>query len=313
LNIWNGSEYFPKGRPKMVASIGNYDGVHVGHQEILRGVVEDAHRLGLPSLLITFDPHPVAVVAPQRNPKRLQTREQKLRALEATGLSDLLILEFDHHLASYTGQEFFSNTLLPIIEFEAIHVGGNFRFGRDRSGDVELLGSLGEQQRFKVHGRPAIKLDDEPISSSAIRKAVSEGRIDVARRMLGRPFALIGEVVRGDGRGSQLHYPTANMAVENEMIPAGGVYVTETVALASRYPSVSNIGYRPTFGGRDLRVETHLLDFEGDLYTERLEIRFLARIRDEMRFDSAVQLGDQIARDRAAAEAYFQNMQTSFQ
>jgi len=261
----------------MVASIGNYDGVHVGHQEILRGAVQDARRLGLPSLLITFDPHPVAIVAPQRNPKRLQTREQKLRALEATGLSDLLILEFDHRLASYSGEEFFSNTLLPIIEFEAIHVGGNFRFGRDRSGDLELLSSIGERQRFKVHGRPAIKLDDEPISSSAIRKAVSAGRVDLARRLLGRPFALIGEVVRGDGRGARLHYPTANLAVENEMIPAGGVYVTETVALASRYPSVSNVGYRPTFGGRDLTVETH------------------------------------IARDRAAAEAYFQNMQTNFQ
>jgi riboflavin kinase/FMN adenylyltransferase len=198
------------------------------------------------------------------------------------------------------------------MELEAIHVGMNFRFGRQRSGDMELLRAIGEQHAFEVHGRPAVMLGEDPISSSAIRKAVAAGRVELARRMLGRPFALIGEVIRGDGRGKKLHYPTANLAVENEMVPDGGVYVTETLALASRHPSVSNVGYRPTFGGRELTVETHLLDFEGDLYTERVEVRFLARIRDEMRFDDALQLGNQIARDKAAAEAYFQNMQMSF-
>jgi riboflavin kinase/FMN adenylyltransferase len=198
------------------------------------------------------------------------------------------------------------------MDFETIHVGGNFRFGKQRSGDLELLAAIGERQGFKVHGSSAVKLGSEPISSSFIRKAVAGGDVEHARRMLGRPFAVIGEVIRGDGRGASLHYPTANLAVENEMIPAGGVYVTETVALASRYPSVSNIGYRPTFGGRELRIETHLMDFEGDLYSERVEVRFLARIRDEMRFEDPLQLGDQIARDRAAAEAYFQNMQTEF-
>jgi riboflavin kinase/FMN adenylyltransferase len=312
VNIWNGRDYFPAGRPRVVASIGNYDGVHRGHQRILHGVVEQARSSGLPGLLITFDPHPTAIVAPQRNPKRLQTREQKLRALEAIGLSDLLILEFGHRLASYSGEEFFSEILLPIVELEAIHVGENFRFGRDRGGDLELLANLGERHGFEVHGSPAVRLGDEPISSSAIRKAVAAGDVDHARRMLGRPFALIGEVVRGDGRGARLHYPTANLAVENEMVPSVGVYVTETAALASRYPSVSNVGYRPTFGGRELTVETHIFEFDGDLYTERLEIRFLARIRDEMCFSGEVELGDQIARDRAAAEAFFRNMQTDY-
>jgi riboflavin kinase/FMN adenylyltransferase len=312
VNIWNGRDYFPKGRPKVVASIGNYDGVHLGHQEILRGVVDDAAGRRLPSLLITFDPHPVAIVAPQRSPKRLQTREQKLKALEKTGLSDLLILEFDHRLASYSGEDFFSKVLLPVMELDAIHVGMNFRFGKQRSGDLELLGNIGKEHGFAVHGRPAVKLGDDPISSSSIRNAVSEGRVELARQMLGRPFSLIGEVIHGDGRGTGLHYPTANLAVENEMVPAAGVYVTETHALASRYPSVSNVGYRPTFRGRELTVESHLLEFEGDLYTERVEVRFLARIRDEMCFDDALQLGDQIARDKAAAEAYFLNMQTSF-
>ncbi len=309
MKIWNGSEYFPKGRPKVVASIGNYDGVHLGHQEILRHVVSAARLRGIPALLISFDPHPAAIIAPHRNPKRLQTREQKLNSLEIAGLSDLLILGFDRRMASLTGEEFFTEVIFPIMELESLHVGENFRFGRGRTGDLELLGKLGERHGFEVQGHAAIELDGKMVSSSAIRREVAQGRVEQARLMLGRPFALIGEVVRGEGRGSYLRFPTANLAVENEMIPAGGVYITETVALASRNPSVSNIGYRPTFEGKDLTVETHLLDFEGDLYTERIEIRFLARIRDEMRFDSALELGDQIARDRAAAEAYFRNMQ----
>jgi riboflavin kinase/FMN adenylyltransferase len=312
VKIWNGSEYFPKGRPKVVASIGNYDGVHLGHQEILHQVVGASRSTGLPSLLISFDPHPAAIIAPHRNPKRLQTREQKLNCLERTGLSDLLILGFDRRMASVTGEEFFTEVLFPIMEFESIHVGRNFKFGRNRAGDLELLNDIGARHGFEVQGCPAVELDGAIISSSSIRRAVAEGRVEDARGMLGRPFALIGEVVSGEGRGAGMQFPTANLAVENEMVPASGVYVTETVALASRYPSVSNVGYRPTFDGKDLTVETHLLDFEGDLYTERIEIRFLARIRDEMRFDSALELGNQIARDKAAAEAYFQNMQTSF-
>jgi riboflavin kinase/FMN adenylyltransferase len=312
VKIWNGSEYFPKGRPRVVASIGNYDGVHLGHQEILRQVVSAARSATAPSLLISFDPHPAAIVAPQRNPKRLQTREQKLHSLEQTGLSDFLILGFDRRMASLTGEDFFTEVIFPLMEIESIHVGENFKFGRDRAGDLGLLRELGARHGFEVQGCPAVELDGETISSSAIRRAVTEGRVEQARRMLGRPFALIGEVIKGEGRGSDMRFPTANLAVENELTPAGGVYVTETVALASRYPSVSNVGFRPTFEGKDLAVETHLLDFEGDLYTERIEIRFLARIRDEMRFDSALELGNQIARDRAAAEAYFRNMQIGF-
>jgi riboflavin kinase/FMN adenylyltransferase len=157
-----------------------------------------------------------------------------------------------------------------------------------------------------VEGVPPVQIDGMTVSSSAIREAVQAGRVEQAYRMLGRPFAALGEVVPGQGRGAEIQFPTANMAVENEMIPAVGVYVTETLALASRYRSVTNVGVRPTFGGQDLTVETHLLDFDDDLYTERIEVRFLARIRDEMRFESAVELGDQIARDRAAAEAFFE-------
>jgi riboflavin kinase/FMN adenylyltransferase len=307
MRIFNGIDRLAELPGPLAASIGNYDGVHLGHQEILKRVVSEANRLGNPSMLITFDPHPAAVVAPERRPRHLQTRRQKLDSLEATGLTDLLILAFTPDLAALSGEEFFTKVLAPHIRFASIHVGDNFRFGRDRGADVATLRRIGESAGFVVDGVPPVQLDGMPVSSSAIRKAVELGRVEQASRMLGRPFGVLGEVVPGDGRGTEIQFPTANIAVENEMIPAVGVYVTETQALASRHRSVTNVGVRPTFGGREVIVETHLLDFDDDLYTERIEVRFLARIRDELRFANAVELGDQIARDLAAAEAFFEN------
>jgi len=308
MNIWNGMESLPDDMPPVVASIGKCDGVHLGHQEIMRRVAAEAQHRAVPALLISFDPHPTAVVAPDRLPRLIQTRRQKLDCLEQTGLTDFLILEFDQALASLSGERFFVDVLLPRLRFSALFVGENFRFGRDRGGDLSSLQEIGEREGFEVHGVEPVVLDGEIVSSSAIRGAVESGNLDSATRMLGRPFALSGEVVEGTGRGRELQFPTANLLVETELLPRSGVYVTETVALASRHPSVTNVGVRPTFSGRELTVESHLLDFDDDLYTERVEVRFLARVRDEMRFESPMELADQIARDRAAAMSYFQNV-----
>lgn len=308
MNIWNGVQSLPSDMPPVVASIGKCDGVHLGHQEIMRRVAAEARRLDLPALLISFDPHPTAVVAPHRLPRLIQTRRQKLDCLEQTGLTDFLILEFDDAMASLSGDRFFIDVLLSKLRFSALFVGRNFRFGRERSGDLALLQDIGEREDFKVHGVEPVVVDGEIVSSSAIRDSVDSGDVEQAARMLGRPFALSGEVIEGKGRGRELHFPTANLLVETELLPSAGVYVTETVALASRHPSVTNVGVRPTFSGRELTVESHLLDFDDDLYTERVEVRFLARIRDEMRFDNPMELADQIARDRAAALSYFQNV-----
>jgi riboflavin kinase/FMN adenylyltransferase len=185
-------------------------------------------------------------------------------------------------------------------------VGESFRFGRAREGDVARLRRIGAAQGFEVHVVRPVLRDGETASSSIIRAAVSAGQVERARRLLGRPFELQGRVVRGDGRGRRLRYPTANVEVENELYPSNGVYITETVVLATRFASLANVGTRPTFLGRTRTVESHLLDYEGDLYDEPLSLRFLARIRDEMRFANASELADQIARDRAAAESYFQ-------
>lgn len=311
MNIWNGIDAFPADAPGVVATIGNYDGVHLGHQAILRQVVEDARAHELRSLLITFEPHPLTIIAPERKPRLLQTRGQKLEALERTELDDLLILSFDLELAALGGEEFFDQLLADRIPFRSVRVGENFRFGHDRQGDVELLRRIGIRRGFEIHGLPTVEIDGTVVSSTAIRAALDAGDVALARRMLGRPFLIAGEVVRGDGRGRTLNCPTANIRTDNEVLPGPGVYVTETLVLANRFPSVANVGYRPTFDGKALTVETHLLGVDEDLYDEPVELCFLERLRDEVRFDDVSELADQLARDRAAAEAFFQNQSLS--
>lgn len=307
--VWNGIDRVPRDTGPVVATVGNFDGVHLGHRAILDSTLRVARHRGFLSVLVTFEPHPLAVVDPLRRPRLLMTRRQKLEALEATGLGAVLIQEFTPELAASSGEEFFSNHLENRLQLAAVHVGENFRFGHGRAGDLALLRGIGAASGFEVVGVPPVTLDSEVVSSSSIRRRVEDGDVERARRMLGRPFAVTGEVVRGEGRGRSLDFPTANLDVENEILPRRGVYVTQTVALALRLPSVTNVGVRPTFGGSGMTVETHLIDFDDDLYGERMEVRFLARIRDEKRFETPSALADQIARDRAAAVAFFHNLQ----
>lgn len=304
--VWNGIDQVPTDPRPAVATIGNFDGVHLGHQAILRRTVADARARGALSLLVTFDPHPTSVVAPSRAPHLLQTRRQKLDVLEACGLDAVLILRFDTAFSNLSPQAFATDFLVERLRVVSLHVGESFRFGHDRSGDIAVLCTLGSHLGFEVTGVPAVRVHGEAVSSSAIRRAVEEGDVDRARRMLGRPYAIEGEVVQGDGRGRTLDFPTANLAVDGNLIPHRGVYVTETKLLASRFPSVTNIGTRPTFGGGALIVETHLIDFDENIVGDRAEIGFLARLREEKRFPTPRELADQIARDRAAAVAYFQ-------
>jgi riboflavin kinase/FMN adenylyltransferase len=308
MNVWNTLDAFPTGREPICATIGNFDGVHLGHRAILASVIDAAKQRSSPSLLISFDPHPLAVVAPSRGPRLLQTRRQKLETLESTGLDGMLMLPFDRELAALTGEEFFGSYLAQRIRFATIHVGSNFRFGRARGGDIRLLQSLGADLGFSVVAVPPVSVDGEPVSSSAIRTAIEAGDVAKARAFLGRPFAVTGEVLHGEGRGRTLGFPTANIAVDNETVPRRGVYVTETTAFGARYPSITNVGVRPTFGGTTLAVESHLIDVDEDLYGERIEVRFLARLRDEATFAGPAELADQLARDLAAATAYFSGL-----
>jgi riboflavin kinase/FMN adenylyltransferase len=305
MKVWNGVDDLPDGRTAVVASIGNYDGVHRGHQAILESAVKRARRLDLPAALITFDPHPLTIVAPDRRPDLVQTRRQKLRSLERTGIEEVLIVRFDSALAQLEGESFFEDYLLPRYPLAAVHVGRNFRFGKGRRGDAGLLAEIGRRSGFEVESAKAVELDGQTVSSSAVRTAVREGDVALAKRLLGRPFALTGLVARGEARGRELGFPTANLESDNMLLPRTGVYFTEVRALAGRHTGMTNVGLRPTFGGERLSVETHLLDFDQDLYGQRIEVLFLERLRDEQVFDAPTELADQLARDRAAAESFF--------
>ncbi len=307
MKIWNHIERYPKNAGPVVATIGNYDGVHRGHRLILSDVVGSAMARKLTSLLITFDPHPLEVIAPERRPRLLQTRGQKLESLESADLDAVLILKFDRELAALTGERFFQSVLDSRVDLAEVRIGENFRFGHDRAGGVELLTAIGDRRGFTVVSVPAVKIDGVTVSSSRTRALIRDGKMEPAAEMLGRPYAIRGEVTHGDGRGRKLHYPTANLAARNELLPLTGVYVTEVVVGAARHASVTNVGSRPTFRSGGVGVETHLIDFEGDLYGEIMEVRFLARIRGEEKFADGVELSDQIARDLAAAEAFFEN------
>ena len=307
--VWNGIERVPPDISPVVATVGNFDGVHSGHRAILESAVAAARRRRSRSVLVTFEPHPLSVVDPRRRPRLLMTRRQKLEALEATGVDVVLILAFGPEMAALEGEEFFLRTLGTRLPLAALHVGESFRFGRGRAGDLNVLRRIGASGGIEVVGVAPVRVDGVVVSSSAIRSLVEEGDVERARRMLGRPFAVTGLVARGEGRGRSLLFPTANVDVENEILPRRGVYVTETIVLALRVHSVTNVGTRPTFDGSALTVETHLIDFDDDLYGERVEVRFLARIRDEKRFASPPELADQLARDRAAAVAFFHNLE----
>jgi riboflavin kinase / FMN adenylyltransferase len=288
-----------------VATIGNFDGVHRGHRAILDRVLERSRAAKGPSLVITFDPHPLKVLAPERAPRMIVTRRQKLALLEAAGIEAVLVLTFDTALASVGAAAFVADYLAAGLALRAVYVGANFNFGRGREGNAATLVSL-----CAVHGITAEEVGEvrylgSPISSSRIRRAIAAGEVELACELLGRPFAVEGTVTHGAGRGAALGVPTANLKVDNDLVPQDGVYVTTTRLASGTFPSVTNIGSRPTFPDQAFAVETHLLDTAPDLYGQPIEIAFLGRLRAELRFDSPKALVEQIHRDIGRAQAFF--------
>jgi riboflavin kinase/FMN adenylyltransferase len=288
-----------------VATIGNFDGLHRGHQAIVGRVLERGRQTGRPTLLITFDPHPLKVLAPDRAPLMLTTPRQKLALFETTGIEFVLVLPFTVELAGVTAEGFIRDYLARDLGAREVYVGANFNFGRDRAGNADLLLHLCGELGIRAETVPEVRSLGSPISSSRIRRAVLAGEVELARELLGRPYAVEGTVVHGDARGAALGFPTANLAAMNELIPQDGVYVTEAVVDGRVLPAVTNIGGRPTFAGSSYALETHVLDDPGDLYDRPMEVRFHARLRKEIRFDSAQALVGQVRKDVERAREYF--------
>lgn len=288
---------------KSCLAIGVFDGVHLGHQQIIRQTIADARQHGALALVLTFDQHPNAVVAPDRVPPLIYSLPQKIRAIESLGSDALLLVHFDRAFSEQTGETFIRQLARDLGRIHSVCVGADFTFGHRRSGNVASLRQLGVELQFAVHGLAAVALDGQTISSTRIREAIRAGELDVASQMLGRTYSLAGHVVRGDQLGQKLGFSTANLDVCGLVLPPTGVYAAHASVGGQRHRAVLNIGHRPTLAqsAAQLRVEVHLLDFAGDLYGQELEAAFVEKLRDEQRFANLDALKSQIARDIADA------------
>jgi riboflavin kinase/FMN adenylyltransferase len=284
---------------KVCLAIGFFDGVHLGHQQIIRQTISDARQHDAVAVVLTFDKHPNSIVAPDKVPPLIYSLPQKLCAIESLGADALLLIHFDKKFSEHTGEEFIRGLTRDFGKVHSICVGADFVFGHKRSGNVELLKKLGSEIGFQVHGLAAVSLDGEVVSSTRIRETIRAGNFDAASQMLGRTYAISGRVVEGDKLGHKLGFPTANLDATNLILPPNGVYSGCTKLKGQFYRVALNIGLRPTVASAkpQLRVEAHLLDFDGNLYGEDLEVEIGEKLRDERKFNSPNELREQISKD----------------
>ncbi len=301
MKIIHAATELAAGGRKVCLAIGVFDGVHLGHQQIIRQTIADARQHDAIALVLTFDQHPSAIVAPERVPPLIYSPSQKARAIAALGTDTLLVIRFDKSFSQQTGEEFIRSLSRDLGKIQSVCVGADFVFGRKRSGNVALLNQLGGELGFTVHGLAAVALDSQTVSSTRIREAIRAGDFDAASQMLGRPYAIAGRVVEGDRLGRQLGFPTANLDATGLVLPPNGVYSACTTLAGRLYHVALNIGVRPTMAAAtpQLQVEAHLLDFAGDLYGTEVEVEIGEKLRPEQKFTSPAELRQQIARDIA--------------
>jgi riboflavin kinase / FMN adenylyltransferase len=297
-----------------LVSVGNFDGVHLAHRHVIDEIVRRAKAGKAQSVVVTFEPHPSRILRPDHNLKLLTPAPEKLRLLEATGIDAVLLLPFTRDLSLMTPHQFAHEILKKRLHAREVHEGYNFHFGHKAAGNIQVLRELGRKMGFEVHDYPEMRLRGDPVSSSHIRKLLSEGRVSRARHLLARPFSILSTAGRGRGYGSKYTVPTVNLARYEELVPKDGVYVTRTrVGGGDKnecFDSVSNIGNRPTFGSDSFAIESHLLNFHPlELSAEtEVEVHFLDRLRDEIKFPSVEALREQIGRDVRKAQKYLRRL-----
>jgi riboflavin kinase/FMN adenylyltransferase len=311
------SAHYALSKRGSVLAIGNFDGIHLGHQAILRAVEQRAIETGCVATALTFDPSPRRVLKPEAAPQRLSTSAQRMDWFGMVGLEAAVVMPFTLELARLSPEDFVDQILVRDLQVRAVLVGENFHFGHRQAGDVKLLRELGMRKGFDVVVIPPVVFRGEIVSSTCIRKSISEGDVAYAARLLGRPFVLTGEVVKGAGIGSRFTFPTLNLVPEQEILPAQGVYVTRTRidGESQTRRSVTNIGMRPTFNGSGVTIETHLLNFSEEIQPKRIEVHFWKRLRAEKKFSGPDELRTQIGKDIANADRFFsrfRHMRSSF-
>lgn len=291
-----------------VVTIGNYDGIHLGQRQVLERVVARARTLGVPAVVVSFQPHPVAILRPDEAPPALTTAAQRERLLDEIGVDVVLTIRFTRDFAALSAEEFVRGFLVGRLAAREVYVGSRFGFGRGREGDLALLTRMGAELGFTAAGVEELTQRGEAVSATRIRRAIGEGRVEDAAAMLGRPYAITGVIVRGDRMGKRLGWPTVNVAADNELLPADGVYCTRVhfPSFPATFDCATNIGSRPTVYENFQRVvEGHILDFSSDVYGERVELAFHRRLREERIFPSVMDLSQQIRRDVDATRQYF--------
>jgi len=294
--------------PAPVVTIGNFDGVHLGHQNLMRDLISRAANIGGTPTVVTFNPHPLQVLAPNYAPLQIQTLDQRLATMESLEIPLVIVVPFDMKLAQTEAREFTVQVLWEKLHPREIYVGPNFAFGHRRQGSFNLLKEVAEEKGFWVGKIHQVQFRGNRVSSTSIRQALVSGQVGLARRLLGRPFELTGSIVQGRGLGTKLGIPTANLQTPNELIPRRGIYVTRVGIGGRKYQGVTNIGFRPTVdreAGAALSIETHCLDFNKDIYGKKVSLEFLVRLRDERRFAGVEDLVGQIMKDIGNARRYF--------
>jgi riboflavin kinase/FMN adenylyltransferase len=307
MRVFHKLENIPSDFGPTLVSVGNFDGVHRAHTHVLAQVVQRAREQSAKSMAVAFEPHPIRILRPDSGLKLLTPTPEKLRLLEACNLDAVLLLPFTRDLSLLTPRQFAERILKKKLHAREIHEGFNFRFGHKAAGDVDVLSEFGRELGFAVMVYPEMRLRGEPVSSSHIRKLLDQGRVSRARHLLGRPFCILSTAGRGRGYGSKYTVPTINLSRYEEIVPQDGVYITRTRVGKECFDSVTNIGNRPTFGVESFAVETHLLNFHPiELNPEtEVEIHFLDRLRDEIKFPSVEALREQIGQDVRKARRYF--------
>jgi riboflavin kinase/FMN adenylyltransferase len=305
MRLFHGTDNAEIGRPT-VLTLGVFDGLHLGHQLIVRTVVERARELGAVPTVLTFDPHPRAVLHPESAPPLLQTFDQKIEALGVLGVGQTIVVRFTPEFARVRAAEFLRDVVHERLHAREVYLGRGFAFGHGREGNISLLREVSSELGFHADEVPEVRLRGQRISSSRIRELLAGGKVNLARRMLGRPYGVEGRVVRGASRGAGLGFPTANLQPQNRVIPRAGVYVTATLVEGAWRRSVTNVGVRPTFErDAEASVETFVLDWAGDLYGDVVRVRFLRRLRAERKFASVAELKTQIDADVSRARDFF--------
>jgi riboflavin kinase/FMN adenylyltransferase len=294
--------------PNPVLTIGNYDGIHVGHQKIIEQVVEKARTQSGTAMLMTFDPHPLSILKPDTYTRLITPLHLKKQLVEKCGIDVMFVVPFDDAFKGIAPEAFIKEILVKALGVKGIIVGYDFTFGKGGTGNVGLLKQMGKEYGFSFEAVPAILMDGEKIGSNKIRKLIMNGEVERAARFLGRPHMIEGVVVRGENRGKGMGFPTINLDTFAELVPKNGVYVTEVEVEGKRMPSVTNIGFNPTFGGKKFLMETHILDFSRDLYDQEVIIYFHDHLRDEMKFKSIDELKKRITEDVALAQEHFKRI-----